>query len=165
MRKGLLAGFLAFVAGCSSAVKGRGTVRVDASSYRRGQNVRVTVLVKNGSIGTYLRIQRDEGGRWREVAVYNPRQECPQMLERPEGGYRFVTKRSPMCRLLQGKWVVLWEQMMRKQCTKAVPVPPGRYRICVTQFSKRCQAREGPYGFERPRGPSEFICSRPFVVR
>ena len=165
MTRGTLVGIAALVVGCGSVVKHRATVQVDAASYRRGQNVRVTIRAKRASIGTYLRIQRREGGRWREVAVYNPKQQCPEMLERPEGGYRFVTKRSAMCRLLEGTWVVIWEQMIRRQCTKPVPVAPGTYRICVAQFQKRCLVREGPYGFERPKGPSEFVCSRPFQVR
>ena len=165
MKKWLVVTVGVFFGACGTAGIRKGTVSVNASAYKRGESVRVAVTLKNGSVGTYLRIQRLVGGRWREVAVYNPKQECPQMLERPEGGYKFVTKRSAMCRLLQGTWVVFWQQMVRKQCTKPEPVPPGRYRICVAQFVKKCAAREGPYGFERPRGASFFICSKPFDVR
>ncbi len=165
MRRIVVMGLLAGLTGCGAAHGVKGTVSVDASKYRRGQSVRVTVNVARGSVGSFLRIQRFAGGKWREVAAYNPRKECPVMEERPEGGYRFVTKRSPMCRLLQGDWVVVWSEMVRRQCVKAAPVAPGRYRVCVALFDKRCQAREGPWGFERPRGSSRFICSAPFVVR
>ncbi len=165
MKRIVLVVLLAAASGCAAAGGVKGTVSVDSAQYHRGQSVRVTVSLAKGSVGSFLRIQRFTGGKWREVAVYNPRKECPVMEERAEGGYRFVTKRSPMCRLLEGNWVVVWSQMVKRQCTKPEAVEPGRYRVCVAQFDKRCIARDGPWGFERPRGSSRFICSAPFTIR
>ncbi|MCD6500140.1 MAG: hypothetical protein J7M25_17745 [Deltaproteobacteria bacterium] len=152
--------------GCGSVRGSRASVLTDARAYHRGQDVRVVVKLAKGSVGMFLQMQRRIGSRWQKVATFNPRKQCPVMQTRAEGGYRFITKTSAMCRLLQGTWSVLWTQMMQRQCVKPTPVESGTYRICAVQFTKRCLAREGPYGFELPRaGSRRLSCSAPFVVR
>jgi hypothetical protein len=153
-------------AGCNGAASLHGSVKVPKQSYGRGSNVRVLISVPNGAVGTHIRIQKKIGNTWKEVADYNPEKKCPEMEERAGGGYRFVTKRSPRCRHVEGSWTLTWSQMTSKQCQdSAGPVSPGVYRICVARFAKKCQVREGSFGFERPRGASKFICSQPFTVR
>jgi len=152
--------------GCGSAGGSRVTVVTDARAYHRGQDVRVVVTLAKGSVGMFLQMQKRVGNRWQKVAMFNPKKQCPVMQERTEGGYRFLTKRSAMCRLLQGSWAVLWPQMTQRQCVKPSSVAPGTYRICAVRFTKRCLAREGPYGFELPRGGARRLgCSAPFAVR
>lgn len=143
-----------------------GKVRVPKTNYGKGESVRVLIEVPDGAVGTHVRLQKKVGGEWKEVANYNPEKKCPVMEEREEGGYKFVSKRSPMCRRVKDTWSVLWQNMVSKQCQDgAGPVGPGVYRICVARFAKKCQVREGSFGFERPRGASKFICSQPFTVK
>ena len=151
--------------GCSTKPELVGRVEVPRRSYAKGQNVRVRVEVPKGAVGTHLRIQKKVGNAWKEIATYNPKKNCPVTEEQPGGGYKFITKRSPMCRKVEGSWVVFWQGMTFRQCVKPEPVDPGVYRVCVARFAKKCLVREGMFGFERPRGASQFICSKPFTVK
>ena len=150
--------------GCGGGPSLVGRVEVPKSSYTKGQNVRLKVVAK-GAVGTHLRIQKKVGTSWKEIATYNPKKNCPVTEERAGGGYKFITKRSPMCRQVEGSWVVFWQNMTFRQCVKPEPVDPGVYRVCVARFAKKCLIREGMFGFERPRGASQFICSKPFTVK
>lgn len=142
-----------------------GTATVDKRSYVRGSNVKVLVQVPKGAVGTYLRIQRWTRSGWREAANFNPKENCPVMKQREGGGYKFVTTRSPRCRRVKGSWLVYWQGTVAQQCRSQLPVLPGRYRICVVRYARRCQVREGVFGFERPRGASKFICTKSFRIR
>ena len=104
----VLLGGVLWVSGCSGAAF-VGKVSVEKRTINRGNSVKVLIQVPNGAVGTYLRIQRWSAGRWRQVAIYNPRENCPVMKEREGGGYKFVTTRSHMCRQVKGSWLVHWQ--------------------------------------------------------
>lgn len=160
--------FLAFAGLQMAACSGpsyAGRISVEKPVYSRSKDVAVTISVPKGSVGTHLRIQRMTSQGWKEVATFNPKLECPVMKERQGGGYTFVTQRSPMCRQVEGKWEVIWKETTGKQCGGFLAVLPGKYRICVALFARRCQVWKGVYGFERPRGASTFICTAPFLIK
>jgi len=154
-----------FAVGCGgSAASLKGRVIVAQKDYSRGQTVRADIEVPKGTVGTELQIQRKVADGWQDVAVFNPRINCPEKKKRPEGGYVFITRRGPLCRYVNSSWVVNWDGMTLTQCRTTVPADPGEYRVCVYLYTGECILRDGPFGFEIPKGKRKLVCSDPFKV-